>query len=196
MAQQREIFVLAGPNGAGKSTTAGLLLPDRLNIDQFVNADLIAQGLSPFAPDKLAIQAGYLMLERIHDLRAHRESFAFETTLATRSYLSFLREAQRDGYLVHLIYIWLSSVQLALSRVAVRVQLGGHGVPSDVVERRYWRGLRNFFKLYQSLANTWTLCDNSDEELVTVARCVFGERTEILDPVTYRRIQEQVVHGP
>jgi predicted ABC-type ATPase len=145
-----EIFVLSGANGAGKTTTAGVLLPERLGVDQFVNADLIARGLSPFAPDRTAFRAGRLMLERIHDLRGRRESFGFETTLATRSYARFLREARGSGYLVHLIYIWLSSVDLALSRVRSRVAQGGHDIPASTVRRRYYRGLRNLLELKSS----------------------------------------------
>ncbi len=116
-----EIIVVAGPNGAGKSTTAAVLLPENLRIDQFVNADLIALGLSPFAPERSAFSAGRIMLNRIHRLSEQGLSFAFETTLAGRSYVPFLREAKLAGYLVHLVYIWLSSVELAVARVAHRV---------------------------------------------------------------------------
>lgn len=185
-----EIFVLGGPNGAGKSTTASLLLPERLGVEQFVNADLIAQGLSPFAPETSALMAGELMLNRIRELRSQRESFAFETTLAARSYEGFLREAKADGYIVHLIYVWLDSVEVARSRVAVRVQQGGHDVPADVIERRFWRGLRNFFKIYQPLADTWTLCDNSSDGLVIVARGGTGQKLTVRDPARYAQIQE------
>ncbi len=165
-----EIFVLGGPNGAGKSTTATVLLPEALGIEQFVNADLIAHCLSPFAPQTSALEAGRLMLARIHELRSRGPSFAFETTLASRSYVRFLQESQQAGYVVHVAYIWLTSVELALRRVSIRVQQGDHDVPASTVERRYWRGLRNFFELYQPLADTWTLCDNSGDEIVIVAR--------------------------
>jgi len=183
-----EIFVLSGPNGAGKSTTATVLLPETLDVEQFVNAGLIALGLSPFAPEKSAIEAGRLMLRRIRELRRRGESFAFETTLATRTYAPFLRDAQAAGYVVHLIYVWLQNVELARSRVAVRVQQGGHDVPVEVVERRYLRGLRNFFSLYRPLADTWTLCDNSGDQVVIVAD---GEKTgevTVFEPATYDRI--------
>ena len=192
----REIFVLGGPNGAGKSTTARVLLPETLRIEQFVNADLIAQGLSPFAPQSSALDAGRLMLSRIHDFRTRSQSFAFETTLASRSYVTFLKEAQKVGYLVHLAYIWLSSVELALSRVANRVQEGGHDVPRATVERRYWRGLKNFFDLYRPLADTWTLCDNSGAEPLVVARGLKSAEVEVLDVNKYATIKRQAADGP
>lgn len=189
-----EIFVLGGPNGAGKSTTAMVLLPERLGVEQFVNADLIAQGLSPFAPEKSAIEAGRLMVRRIRELRRRGESFAFETTLAARSFAPFIRDAQADGYVVHLIYVWLASVELACSRVAVRVQQGGHDVPRDVLERRYWRGLRNFFELYRPLADTWTLCDNSAGEPVVVALGGGTAPPIVVDDAAYARILSMVPH--
>jgi len=191
-----EIFVLSGPNGAGKSTTARVLLPETLSIEQFVNADLIAQGLSPFAPQSSALEAGRLMLSRIHDFRSRGQSFAFETTLASRSYVTFLKEAQKGGCLVHLAYIWLSSVELAYSRVANRVQEGGHDVPGTTVERRFWRGLKNFFDLYQPFADTWALCDNSKEELSTVARGRKEREAEVFDVKKYATIKQQSAHGP
>ncbi len=191
-----EIFVLSGPNGAGKSTTATVLLPETLSIEQFVNADLIAQGLSPFAPTSSALEAGRIMHRRIRDLRDRCQSFAFETTLASRSYVRFLQDAQQSGFVVHLAFIWLSSPDLALSRVAVRVQQGGHDVPSETVRRRYWRGLRNFFGLYQPLANTWTLCDNSNTQLVVVARGSQDVEPTVLDVERFDRIREQASHAP
>ncbi len=192
-----EVFVLAGPNGAGKSTTATVLLPEWLSIDQFVNADLIAAGLSPFAPETTAIQAGRLMIQRIQELLDRRESFAFETTLAGRGHVRLLHEARSRGYLVHLLYIWLGSVEIAISRVESRVRQGGHNVPRDVIERRYWRGLRNLFELYVPLADTWALCDNSSGDFSVVAECRRGEEPSVIHHETYERILEQVKqHGP
>lgn len=186
-----QIFVLSGPNGAGKSTTAGILLPEELGVRQFVNADLIAQGLSPFAAEQSAIEAGRLMLRRIHDLRQKRQSFAFETTLAGQIFAPFLREAQDEGYFVHILYIWLSSVELARSRVAARVRQGGHDVPPDVIERRYWRGLINFAKLYQPLADEWTLCNNSGEEPVVIAQGEKGQSPIVYDQAIFDWIQRE-----
>ena len=186
-----EIFVLSGPNGAGKSTTAAVLLPERLRIDQFVNADVIGLALSGSSPGGRALEAGRLMLDQIRELRDQGRSFAFETTLASRSYVSFLREAQHAGYIVHVIYVWLSSVELALSRVAARVDRGGHDVPRQAVETRYWRGLRNFVRLYQPLADTWTLCDNSAARLSIVAHGSRETEPDVFDPVTFDFIQKK-----
>lgn len=179
--ERSQIFVLSGPNGAGKTTVAAALLRERLRVDQFVNADLIASGLSPFAPDRMAFRAGRLMLQRIHELRRRGESFGFETTLATRSYVRFLSEARAGGYVVHLSYIWLSSVDLALSRIRARVAQGGHDVPAAIVERRYHRGIRNLFDLYLPLCDTWTIVDNSGDELMTVARGSRGEEATVVN---------------
>jgi predicted ABC-type ATPase len=159
--QQPRVVVLAGPNGAGKTTCAATLLPEGMDIRQFVNADTIAAGLSAFAPDTAAIQAGRIPLARVAELARQRQDFAFETTLASRSFAPFLRKLQQDGYHVHLIYIWLRTPELALLRVAERVRQGGHSVPAEVVSRRYRRGLANLTQLYQPLADTWIICDNS-----------------------------------
>ena len=180
-----EIFVIAGPNGAGKSTGAASILPKRFPTDRFINADDIAKVLAINSP----LEAGRIMLQRLHDLRNRGDTFAFETTLAGRSYERFLREAQQSGYRVHLAYVWLSSVELAKKRVAVRVQRGGHDIPPSDIERRYWRGLRNCFELYQPLANAWVLCDNSGMKLVVVARQRQGHELEILDENRYNRIR-------
>lgn len=185
-----EIYVISGPNGAGKSTSAVALLPKWLGVEQFVNADLIAQGLSPFAPQSAAIEAGELMLRRIHELRARAERFAIETTLATHSYAPFLRNAPTAGCVVHIIYLWLESVQLAQSRVAARAARGGHDVPAHVTERRYWRGLRNFLRLYRPLCDTWTLCDNSTSQLSIVALGMRNEVVTIAVEATYNRIRK------
>ncbi len=188
--QAPEIIVVAGPNGAGKSTTAAVLLPENLRIDQFVNADLIALGLSPFAPERSAFSAGRIMLKRIHRLSEQGMSFAFETTLAAKTYAPFLREAQKAGYLVHVVYIWLNSAELAAARVAHRVQQGGHDVPREIIERRYRRGLRNLFSIYIPLANSWTLCDNSGRELIVVAQGAGGAEPRVFDALKYDRIVE------
>jgi predicted ABC-type ATPase len=189
-----EIFVLSGPNGAGKSTTAMVLLPEELAVRQFVNADMIAAELSPFSPESSAFEAGRLMLQRIRSLRTLRRTFAFETTLATRSYVTFLRDAQLDGFVVHVIYVWLSSVALAQSRVAARVRQGGHHISPEIVERRYWRGLRNFFSLFVPLVNTWTLFDNSGDEVRMVARGAKDRSRVIYQATVYDIIVRSANH--
>lgn len=190
MADRPHIVVLAGPNGAGKSSAAKVILPESLSVPQFVNADLIAQGLSPFAPESMALEAGRLMLKRIHELTERGESFGFETTLASRSYARFLTDAQEKGYWVSLSFVWLNSVELALSRIADRVQQGGHNVPADVVRRRYPRAINNFFDLYRPLVDRWFLWDNSLDELSLVAEGGVALKPIIRDAARFQRIQE------
>jgi predicted ABC-type ATPase len=153
--------VLAGPNGAGKSTIGPGLLRDVLEVDEFVNADVIARGLSAFDPEGVAITAGRIMLMRLRELAGRRVSFAFETTLASRSFAPWIGGLVRSGYAFHLVFLWLPTVDLAVERIADRVRLGGHGVPDDVVRRRYHAGRRNFLTRYRPLATTWRVYDNS-----------------------------------
>ncbi len=155
------IIVIAGPNGAGKSTSAPFLLRDTLGVSEFVNADTIAQGLSAFDPEGAAFAAGRIMLKRLNELAEAKATFAFETTLASRSFAPWLRRQQERGYRVHLVFLWLPSAEFAIQRVKERVRFGGHFVPIETVRRRYKAGLRNFFELYQPLANRWTFYDNT-----------------------------------
>lgn len=141
-----------------------------LNCKEFVNADEIARGLSPFQPETVSFQAGRIMLNRIKELLKAKNDFGFETTLATRSYASLILEAKKKGYSVVLIYFWLESVELAKARVKARVEKGGHNIPSGVIERRYARGLKNFFTLYKAVCNSWIIYDNSNEVPVIVAK--------------------------
>ncbi|MBS1812668.1 MAG: zeta toxin family protein [Acidobacteria bacterium] len=156
-----QLIIIAGPNGAGKSTLAPLLLRDKLKLTEYVNADTIALGLSAFAPENAAMEAGRVMLKRLHHLAAQQKSFAFETTLATRSYAKWLRTLIEQGYDVHLIYLWLRSPEIAIARVQERVRAGGHDVPESTIRRRYKRGAENFFALYESLATSWSVYDHS-----------------------------------
>ena len=158
------VVVIAGPNGAGKSTTAPGLLRQAFSLEKFVNADTIASGLSAFDPESVAFGAGRLMLLRLRELAASRADFAFETTLASRTFAPWLRRLQEEGYVVHLIYLWLPSADLAVERVAERVRRGGHAVPEVVVRRRYKRSLSNFFNAYRPLADSWLMLDNSQQE--------------------------------
>jgi predicted ABC-type ATPase len=158
---QPRIVILAGPNGAGKSTSAAKLLLGPLQVTEFVNADVIAQGLSAFAQQNVAMQAGRVMLRRLQQLAAARQDFAFETTLATRSYAKWLRELQQAGYCFDLLFLWLPSAEMAIARVADRVRAGGHHVPEDVIVRRYRAGLRNLTQLYIPLADSWKVIDNT-----------------------------------
>lgn len=154
-------IVLADPNGAGKTTAARTLLAENLRLLTFVNADVIAQGLAGFDPDSATVEASRIVLERLHSLAEQREDFAFETTLAARSYAPWLRKLRQDGYHIHLVYFWLQSADLAVARVAERVRMGGHRVPERTIRQRYERSVRNFFDLYLPLAGTWQVYDNT-----------------------------------
>ncbi len=158
------VIVIAGANGAGKSTVAPALLRDKLGISEFVNADTLAQGLSAFAPETVAISAGKIMLRRIDELTKADADFAFETTLSTRSFLPRLSKMRDSGYEFSLFFLWLAGTDLAVRRVAERVRQGGHDIPKATIERRYEKGLRNFFTLYQPIADSWYFYENSDEE--------------------------------
>ena len=165
----QELFMIGGPNGAGKTTSAMKLLPGLLNCEEYVNADAIAAALSPFHPETTAIQAGRLMLDRIHSLAAEKKVFSFETTMASLSFAPFLKKCKEQGYKINVLYLWLQNPELAIDRVALRVQNGGHNVPEQDIRRRYYRGLSNFFKIYVPLADKWLLCNNSGENTVHIA---------------------------
>jgi len=177
------LYIIAGPNGAGKTTTALRLLPGFLDCIEYVNADAIAAGLSPFNVESVAIQAGRLMIERIHALADSGVDFAFETTLASRSFAPMIRECARNGYLVTLLFLWLHSPELAVERVALRVASGGHAIPEGTIRRRYDAGRKNLTSLYIPIVDMWTVFDNSGDEPVIVAE---GDRTEQL---IYKREQ-------
>ncbi len=185
-----KLFIIAGCNGAGKTTASYTVLPEVLGCREFVNADEIAHGLSPFNPSSVSIEAGRLMLQRMSDLLRDGADFAFETTLATRSYVKFIETAQKRGYFVTLLYFWLPSPELAIERVALRVQQGGHHIPSDVVRRRYWNSLHNLTTLYTPVCDLWSIYDNNaaDEQIRKIA---WGERNKIIrieDPLCYQKI--------
>jgi predicted ABC-type ATPase len=160
-----QVVIIAGPNGAGKSTLAPFLLRDTLDLREYVNADPIALGLSGFDPASVAFKAGRVMMNRLHDLAEQKRSFAFETTLATRSYAGWIEKLRRQGYNFQLIFLYLRSPELAVQRVKERVQSGGHDVDETVVVRRYARGLWNFRTVYQPLADVWSVYDNSGSAL-------------------------------
>jgi predicted ABC-type ATPase len=186
------LVVIAGPNGAGKSTTAPRLLQAALTVSEFVNADPIAIGLSAFRPESVAVAAGRVMLARLKSLARARESFAFETMLASRSFAPWLAGLRESGYRVHLAFLSLPSPDLAVARVAERVRLGGHDVPEAVVRRRFVRGLRNFFGLYQGLADTWQMFDNSTVIgpcLIAVGRV--GQPAHVLDATAWANLLER-----
>jgi predicted ABC-type ATPase len=184
------VFVIGGPNGAGKTTIAGGLLPEILECDEYVNADAIAKALSPFESDRAAFKAGRVMLESIHSLADRRKDFAFETTMASRSFAPFLRRCRDRGYEINLLFIWLRSVTLAQRRVAKRVRGGGHGIPNEVVRRRYQAGIRNFLKLYLPLADNWYLYDNSGPTTRPVALMLSEGKIQLHDERIWRTIEK------
>jgi predicted ABC-type ATPase len=160
---EKRIIIIAGPNGAGKTTFAREFLPNEAGCPIFVDADLIAAGLSPFGPDLAAQRAGRLMIEEIRLHVGRCESFAFETTLAGRFYARLIPRWRADQYRVHLVFLRLDTPELAIERVAVRVAQGGHNVLEDVIRRRFAQGWRNFHDLYRPLVDSWQLYDNSGE---------------------------------
>lgn len=171
------LYIIAGCNGAGKTTASYTILPEILHCEEFVNADNIAAGLSPFNPERVAFEAGRIMLGRIKTLINNGSDFAFETTLATRSYVSLIREAKNKNYQVTLLYFWLGSPLMAIKRVAQRVSNGGHHIPDDVVERRYFRGIQNLVNMYIPICDNWLLFDNRNtvSEVVATGSLHFGE---------------------
>jgi predicted ABC-type ATPase len=185
-----KLYIIAGPNGSGKTTFVLQFLPRYADCINFVNADLIASGLSPFAPEVASIKAGKLMLDEINAFRKQRVDFAFETTLAGKTYVSLLKEMRREGYDVHVFYLWLPSVDLALERVANRVEAGGHDVPAETVRRRFARGLHNLFYLYRDLVDSCMLFDNSEESPRVVAEETAGVLT-IVDDKLFAEIRTQ-----
>jgi len=185
------VVILAGPNGAGKSTVAPALLRGALAVNEFVNADVIASGLSAFDPDSAAIAAGRVMLARIRELASQRVNFAFETTLASRSFAPWLRKLVTSGYTAHLVFLWLPSADFAVDRVAERVRTGGHNVPPETVRRRYAAGLRNFFQLYQPLVSGWVLYDSSGPVPRPVAEGLASHPPTVYDRDVWAAAQEQ-----
>ena len=178
------IYIIAGCNGAGKTTASYSVLPDLLGCREFVNADEIAKGLSPFNPESVAIEAGRLMLERIKSLLSQRKTFALETTLATRSYARLVKDAQAQGYTVILLFFWLSTPTMAIERVAKRVSEGGHNIPKDTIIRRYWLGLQNFFTIFAPIVDSWMFFDNADDTIL------IANNRLVINNVLFKKIKD------
>ena len=164
----KKLYIIAGCNGAGKTTASFNILPSILDCKEFVNADEIARGLSPFQPEKVAFEAGRIMLHRIDELLETDKDFAFETTLATRSFRNTVLKAKERGYIITLIFFWLENQELAIERVKTRVSEGGHNIPEETIRRRYLAGLKNLFEIYIPICDTTLVFNNSDnnEELI------------------------------
>ncbi|RNL53998.1 zeta toxin family protein [Pedobacter jejuensis] len=180
------LYIISGCNGAGKTTASFTVLPEMLNCKEFVNADEIARGLSPFKPESVAIQAGKIMVNRIEELLSRNLDFAIETTLTTKSYLQTIKRAKELGYQVTLLFFWLDDVKLAIERVKTRVAEGGHNIPTDVIERRYFKGIRNL-KDFSSISNYWLLINNSKENLQFVAEGNLNDEITIFDQVEWKK---------
>lgn len=185
----KNLYIISGCNGAGKTTASYTVLPEILDCREFVNADEIARGLSPFNPASVAIEAGKLMLQRIEDLLAKDETFSIETTLATRSYVNLVKRAQEKAYRVCLLFFWLNSPELAMKRVAERVSKGGHDIPKDTIKRRYAAGINNLFKLFMPIVDYWAIFDNSETPRKNIA--VGGKSSDV--EIFYSALYENIL---
>ena len=190
--EDKHLYIISGPNGAGKTTASYSVLPKILHCKEFVNADEIARGLSPFNPESVAIEAGRLMLSRIKDLLSKNESFSIETTLATRSYFRLIEKAHQQGYEVTLLYFWLKSPEQAMERVAERVSKGGHNIPQDIIVRRYFEGIDNLFQIYMPIVDTWILVNNSETPRSIVASGGNNQDLIIRNSVLFNQIKKYV----
>jgi len=187
----KNLYIISGCNGAGKTTASFTVLPEMLHCKEFVNADEIAKGLSPFQPETVAFESGRIMLNRINDLLDAGESFAFETTLATKSYKSKIEEAKDKGYSVSLLFFWLQNAELAKERVKTRVSEGGHNIEPEVIERRYGRGIKNLFDIYLPIVDGAMIFDNSAGNHELLARKTI-DGIEIVDEIRYNELKKQV----
>jgi predicted ABC-type ATPase len=183
------LYIIAGPNGAGKTTFANQFLPNYAECREFVNADLIASGLSPFLPERAEIQAGRLMLERIKLLTSRLDDFGFESTLSGTAFVNLIKILKEKGYRIHLFFLWVQNVDVALARISDRVRRGGHFIPDKVVHRRFPKSIFNFFNLYGPLADYWAIFDNSTDTPIMIASEEFGH-IEINNKSLYDRISQ------
>ena len=189
MSNKKQLYIIAGCNGAGKTTASFTILPEVLDCKEFVNADEIAKGLSPFQPESVAMQAGRIMLARMDELLQKGETFAFETTLATKSYKQKIEWAQANGYEVTLLFFWLDSPNMAKERVAQRVAEGGHSIPSETIERRYHNGIANLFTIYIDMVDICYIFDNSEGERTPIAKKYKGEKEIIYNTDLYNQMK-------
>ena len=185
-----KLYIIAGCNGSGKTTASFTILPEILNCKEFVNADEIARGLSPFQPEKVALEAGRIMLGRIRELLSGGEIFGFETTLASKTFVNFIEKAHKKGYETTILFLWLSHVELAVERVKIRVLEGGHNIPEEIIKRRYSRGLSNFFKLYKPKVKNWMVVNNSGSEYKLIAQGT-KESESVFDQFNWQRIKDK-----
>lgn len=187
-----QVYIIAGCNGAGKTTASFTILPDIIPCREFVNADEIAKGLSPFQPESVAFEAGRIMLSRIHELLHQRANFAFETTLSTRSYHQFIKQAQQQGYVVTLLFFWLSSPELAIERVKTRVLEGGHDIPELIIRRRYQRGIYNLWRIFLPIVDHLLIFDNSSGVPDLMASKDIAGNLEIVQPTNFELLKQYI----
>lgn len=188
--EEKNLYIIAGQNGAGKTTASFTILPEILDCKEFVNADEIAKGLSPFQPEKVSFEAGRIMLNRISELLTQNANFAFETTLATKSYKNRILEAKQKNYNVTLLFFWLKNPELAKERVKTRVFEGGHNIPEDIIERRYYRGIKNLFEIYLSIVDQVLIFDNSDGKHDLIAEMLTSEELNILNEIKFNELKK------
>lgn len=188
--KEKHLYIIAGCNGAGKTTASFTILPEIIECKEFVNADEIAKGLSPFQPEKVSFEAGRIMLNRINELLDEKKSFAFETTLSTRSYKNKIIQAKKQGYSVTLLFFWLESIELAKERVKTRVKEGGHNIPKDIIERRYLKGIKNLFEIYLEIVDGTLIFDNSYGKHQLIAQKFDSEAITILDLEKFNRLKD------
>ncbi len=186
---KKNLYIISGCNGAGKTTASFTILPEILDCKEFVNADEIAKGLSPFQPEKVSFEAGRIMLRRINELLEANENFAFETTLATKSYKSKILEAKQKNYNVTLLFFWLQNPELAIERVKTRVAEGGHNIETNVINRRYVAGIKNLFEIYLSIADEVLIFDNSEGKHDLIAEKIFDAEIDIVNESKFNKLK-------
>ena len=187
----KNLYIIAGCNGAGKTTASFTILPEILDCKEFVNADEIAKGLSPFQPEKVSFESGRIMLRRINELLETNVNFAFETTLATKSYKSKIREAKKKDYSVTLLFFWLQNVDLAIERVKIRVAEGGHNIENEVIRRRYKKGIKNLFEIYLPIADEVMIFDNSEGKHDLMAKKTITTEIDIFNEIKFNKLKKQ-----
>ncbi|OYU83961.1 MAG: zeta toxin [Flavobacterium sp. BFFFF2] len=184
------LYIIAGCNGAGKTTASFTILPEIINCKEFVNADEIAKGLSPFQPESVSFEAGRIMINRVNELLSMNKTFAFETTLASKTYKNKILQAQKNGYTVTLLFFWLQSIDLAIERVKNRVLEGGHHIESEIVIRRYHNGIKNLFRIYLPIADEVMIFDNSEGMPELIAEKTKESELHILNKTTFNKLND------
>lgn len=187
--ETKNLYIIAGCNGAGKTTASYTILPEIIDCKEFVNADEIAKGLSPFQPEKVAFESGRIMINRINELLNEQETFAFETTLATRSYRNKILKAKKQDYTITLLFFWLNNVELAKERVKIRVKEGGHNIPGKIIERRYYKGINNLFDIYLPIIDGALIFDNSYGKHELIAHKMGIDNLEVVDQNKFEKLK-------